>query len=432
MKKQLVLLSALFLTATATFAQFEASGVIRPRTEYRNGFGAPIADDAEPGVGTSTRVRANFGYKHKRFDFFVSFQDVFVWGENRQIKPEDDNNSFNVFQAYTDIKLDTVGKFSLKLGRQVLSYDDQRILGGLDWAQQGRNHDLALLKFKSNGYKLDLGFAFNQDYSHPTGYTSVGNEYSTSAFFTYKTMQMLHANKKWDKLGVSILAMNNGFQDASLGLTDVANLQTIGTHIKFKSGAFDLAANGYIQTGEAIYTNPPGTAGSYQDVSGAFLAGIDFGYKVGKVKLLAGAEIISGNSETEAGKTSAFFPLYGTNHKFNGFMDYFYVGNHANTVGLIDVHVGAKANLGKGWGVLGKVLNFQSEQELASGETQLGTEVDLVVSKKFDGFVLKAGYSQMFESDGMYELKNNGVTADNAAGAQNWAWAMLVFKPKFL
>jgi hypothetical protein len=36
----------------------------------------------------------------------------------------------------------------------------------------------------------------------------------------------------------------------------------------------------------------------------------------------------------------------------------------------------------------------------------------------------------MFASDGMYELK--GVTEDLAAGSQNWAWAMLVLKPKFL
>jgi hypothetical protein len=36
----------------------------------------------------------------------------------------------------------------------------------------------------------------------------------------------------------------------------------------------------------------------------------------------------------------------------------------------------------------------------------------------------------MFASDGMYELK--GITKDAAADGQNWAWAMLVIKPKFL
>ena len=50
--------------------------------------------------------------------------------------------------------------------------------------------------------------------------------------------------------------------------------------------------------------------------------------------------------------------------------------------------------------------------------------------KKFKGFALLLGYSQMFASDGMYELK--GITEDAASDIQNWGWAMLVFKPKFL
>ena len=53
-----------------------------------------------------------------------------------------------------------------------------------------------------------------------------------------------------------------------------------------------------------------------------------------------------------------------------------------------------------------------------------------VFSKKFKGYSLVAGYSQLFANDGMYELK--GVTKNTAADTQNWAWVMLVIKPKFL
>ena len=67
---------------------------------------------------------------------------------------------------------------------------------------------------------------------------------------------------------------------------------------------------------------------------------------------------------------------------------------------------------------------------MASGEKYLGTEIDLVFKQQFKGYALVLGYSQMFASDGMYELK--GITEDLAAGSQNWAWAMLVIKPKFL
>lgn len=423
MKKQYIILGLLLVCMKYAHAQFTLDGEFRPRTEYRHGFGSLIPENVEPGFGISTRARLNAGYKTETYEVYLSFQDVMVWGENRQILPYDLNNSFAIFQAWAELQLGS--GWSTKIGRQVLSYDDQRILGGLDWAQQGRNHDAGLIKYKKDKFALDVALAFNQDYSHPTGFISQGNDYNTSGFFSYKTMQMLHASNKWENFSGSLLVMNNGFQDADAGLGDVANLQTFGAHLKWGKNALTLAANIYLQTGEAIY----GT--SYKNVKGAYLASLDASFKLSpKVGLGAGFEIISGNDKTNTDDTGAFFPLYGTNHKFNGFMDYFYVGNHANNVGLVDIHVGANFKLGETTSLMAKVLNFSAEKDLPSGEKSLGTEVDLVFSKKFKGYGLKIGYSQMFASDGMYELK--GVSKDAAADWQNWAWAMLVIKPKFL
>jgi hypothetical protein len=106
------------------------------------------------------------------------------------------------------------------------------------------------------------------------------------------------------------------------------------------------------------------------------------------------------------------------------------VGNHANSIGLVDLHVSANFTLDESSSLMVKALNFRGEQVLASGEKSLGTEVDLVYKKKFKGYSLMLGYSQMFASDGMYELKE--ITEAAAAGTQNWAWAMLVIKPQFL
>ncbi|WP_027137357.1 alginate export family protein [Gaetbulibacter saemankumensis] len=423
MKKQYVILGLLIGCLQFVHAQFTLDGEFKPRAEYRHGFGSLIQESAEPGFGVSTRVRLNAGYATDVYKLYVSFQDVMVWGENRQILPYDMNNSFAVFQAWAEFQLGS--GWSTKLGRQILSYDDQRILGALDWAQQGRNHDAGLIKYKKNKFAFDLALAWNQDYSDPTGFVSVGNAYNTSGFFSYKTMQMAHLSNAWESFSGSLLLMNNGFQDADASLTDVVNLQTIGVHLKYGKKAFSLAANAYLQTGEAIY----GT--SYKDVKGAYLLGLDLGYKVSsKVGLGAGVELISGNDKTDTSETGAFFPLYGTNHKFNGFMDYFYVGNHANSVGLLDVHVSANFKLNETSNLMAKVLNFSAEKELTSGEKSLGTEVDLVYSKTFKGFGLNLGYSHMFASDGMYELK--GVSESVAADVQNWAWVQLLIKPKFI
>ncbi|MDO6818065.1 alginate export family protein [Zobellia sp. 1_MG-2023] len=429
MKKQYTLLFVLMLTIQFASAQFVLDGEFKPRTEYRNGFGSIIPDALDPGFAIATRLRLNAGYQTEAFKFYMSLQDVMVWGENRQLKPEDSNNSFSVFQAWADIKL--AEGFSTKIGRQMLVYDDQRILGGVDWAMQARNHDAALLQYKKGKFMMDLGLAFNQDFTattgNPGGFQSVGTAYNTTGFFSYKSMQYLYLRHKGEAFSASGLIMNNGFQnftgDADAQVADgVSNLVTLGTHLNYKKGSFGAALNAYLQTGERQNSI---------DVSGAYLLGLDLTYKVSKgVSLGLGAEIISGNDTSTTDKTEAFFPLYGTNHKFNGFMDYFYVGNHANSVGLTDIHASAKFALGETSSLMVKVLNFSGEQELPSGEKSLGTEVDLVFAKTFKGYGLAIGYSQMFASDGMYELK--GVTEADASSAQNWAWVQLTMKPKFL
>lgn len=422
MRKQYVLIGLMILVVQFAQAQFTFNGEFRPRTEYRHGFGSIIAKDADAGFGISTRIRLNTGFKTDAYSFYLSLQDVMVWGENRQILPQDENNSFAVFQAWTNLKLGE--GFSTKIGRQILSYDDQRILGGLDWAQQGRNHDAVLIKYVKDNFKLDFALAYNQDYSNLGGFVSSGTTYNTTGFFSYKTMQMLHLSKTWNKLFGSLLLMNNGFQeyedDGETG-DGTSSLQTFGTHLKYNSGKFGATANAYIQTGKRQ---------GEVAIKGAHLLSLDISYKSSdKVTFGTGVEIISGN-DADAGKTGAFFPLYGTNHKFNGFMDYFYVGNHANSIGLVDIHASANFKLSEKSSLLVKALNFSGEQELASGKKFLGTEIDLVFKRNFKGYALVLGYSQMFASDGMYELK--GITDATAAGNQNWAWAMLVIKPKFL
>jgi len=421
MKLKITLFLLLAFVTITSKAQFSIDAELRPRTEYRHGYSTLIAKDAEPGYGISTRGRLNFGYKAEAYQIYFSMQDVLVWGENRQILPKDLNNSFAIFQAWASVKL---GKnFATKFGRQVLSYDDQRIMGGLDWAQQGRNHDAILLKYNKDKFLFDIGFAFNQDYDNISGFQSAGNTYYTKGFFSYKTMQYGHFKKSWEHFTGSLLILNNGFQnfDDQENQDGISNLQTFGVNLNYGKNQFGVAGNLFFQTGERQ---------GEIDVKGAYLASLEFTFKTNKkMKFGLGGEIISGN-DANSGETGAFFPLYGTNHKFNGFMDYFYVGNHANSIGLIDVHASANFAFSEKSSLLLKVLNFSGEQKLPSGKKSLGTEVDIVYALKLDGFTFKAGYSQMFASKGMYELK--GLEESLAANTQNWAWAMIVFKPKFL
>jgi len=165
--------------------------------------------------------------------------------------------------------------------------------------------------------------------------------------------------------------------------------------------------------------------------------GLEANGKLGSTGLGAGFEIQSGTDQDETdGKNHSFFPLYGTNHKFNGYMDYFYVGNHANSVGLTDIYAKAVFKTGEKSSFLVKAHYFGTAATLldpadgSEADAYLGTEVDLVFTQKLLPFAtLKVGYSQMFASDSMEILKGQVGTA---SGLQNWGWAMLVVKPNLL
>jgi hypothetical protein len=124
-------------------------------------------------VFTSQRTRLSFNYKWNRLLLAVAVQDVRVWGQDASSISYSDGNKLMLHEGWADLivvnKSDTSLKFkildyiSLKIGRQELAYDDVRLLGNLDWLQQARRHDMALLKAKHKGFQLDVGFAYNQN-----------------------------------------------------------------------------------------------------------------------------------------------------------------------------------------------------------------------------------------------------------------------------
>jgi len=154
----------------AANAQLTASGQFRPRTEFRDGYSTLQSKDAETAAFTSQRTRLNVGFTGYRFKFFAAVQDVRVWGQDASSinrTTTEANNGIMLHEAWGEIMLnDTISKIqnlSLKIGRQEIAYDDQKVLGSLDWLQQGRRHDAIVFKFANKGWIADVGAAFNQN-----------------------------------------------------------------------------------------------------------------------------------------------------------------------------------------------------------------------------------------------------------------------------
>ncbi len=401
----------LFFAITKTYSQFTVDAQLRPRFEFRHGYKTLFPDDTNPAAFVSQRTRLNFGYKTEKLHFYLSPQDIRVWGDVPQLNVADENG-FSLHQAWAEIQL--IKEFDLKIGRQEIVYDDQRFFGNVDWAQQGRSHDAAILKFEPTSLKLHLGAAYNQDGEALTGNILTKN--------TYKSFQYVWFHKDWEKLSASFLFLNNGMQyidETDESKNDTRFSQTAGIHLKAKANKFNFVSNLYYQFGNDVANN---------DLS-AYLVSLEASYSaMENLNFTLGGELQSGNDfgAPTNGKNMAFNPLYGTNHKFNGFMDYFYVGNHINNVGLVDIYGNVKYSFNEKSNLFVGIHKFFAAAEIINESSKdLGFEIDLVTSHKLSEFVtVQAGYSQFFASNGIETVKNNFDGNSN-----NWAWAMLTIDP---
>ncbi len=426
----IVAFTAIILCNTA-YAQFKLGAEVRPRSEFRNGFKKLIDKETQkPAFFTEQRTRLTLDYTSEKSKFYVSFQDVRIWGAESQIyKPGVNTSPYftSVNQAWG--QFDMGSKWKMKLGRQEFDYDNARFLGNLGWAQQSRSHDAVLLTFSDSTSTFHIGAAFNQDGNTPEYAKLLGTFYDRPG--NYKTMQFAWYHKNFRGGNLSLLLFNNGVQALDAEENPVTRFsQTFGGISSFNLGKSKLGLEGYYQFGR----DP-----SDKKLS-AYLLALSIAKPIGnKLAITIGGEYLSGTSmETSGDKNNSFNPLYGTNHKFYGFMDYFYVGNPSaqagRTIGLINPYIKTKWTLPKGVSLMAHLHHFISPvtiyndpSELA-GETSgssLGTELDLVLATNVaPGVGLNVGYSQLFATESMQIIKGG-----NHSSVQNWAWVMLTFKP---
>jgi Alginate export len=415
-KLRILQLSTLFCLCLIQrgMAQFTLSAEVRPRAEYRNGFKTLLPSGTDAAFFIEQRSRLNTLFTSEKFDVYISLQDVRTWGAVTQVYKSDPSLQ-NVYQAWASYKFNS--KHSLKVGRMELDYDNVRILGNLNWAAQGRSHDLVKYEYKGNGIALHAGAAFNQDTATPEPAKLSNTYYAVSG--NYKTMQYAWFHKDWEKSGLSLLFLNNGVQ--STADSSVNFSQTLGFYGTRNLGNIGFEYDAYYQLGK----NASGVdVGAYM-----FGANVTFGKKKPH-NVSVGFDYLTGDKANTTDKYEAFNPLYGTHHKFYGYMDYFYVGNSHKNKGLVDFFVKAKFKTGEKSSLVTHAHQFLSQSRITNESNKdlsssLGVEMDIVYALNLTpGVVLNAGYSRLFQSGSLEFLKN--VTDPKAA---SWAWVMIDFKP---
>jgi len=512
----LFLISAL-LHFNPAKAQFSLSGQLRTRAELRDGYGNLVLSEAKKAGFVSQRTRLNFGYKWDLLSFGASVQDIRVWGADASTISTADGNRFMLHEGWaeltlankadTNIKFKLVDQLSLKVGRQELIYDDSRLIGNLDWLQQARQHDMALLKIMHHGWQIDLGYAFNQN-SDAAGVTNtnyvpgnlpayVRNSLGTltplpaglvplaiggsaannstksgtpvysnppgtnGATQNYKSFSSLYVSRKFNQTKVSALLFNDNFGRYKLDSAgSLATGYVYGRRFLPANPAdtYDYGTNSRYTYGLMINPTFGNTSGSgkiaiqaaYYQQSGddrdgnrmnAFHYSIAATYQKGLFSITPGYDVLSGTKSADlaAGKNNSFDPLYGTPHKFWGYMDYFYAGSGSPKGGLNNPYLKFKYTANTF--ALGLDLHhFGLNQDMKKADGTLvgkniGKEADFQLSYNMNKFTnIEVGYSIMKATENMPYAKaqaTNDITAASFDKTGTWAYMILKFTPDF-
>lgn len=403
------------LLATSAFVQAQELDVnlqVRPRFEYRNGYKTLLPKGQKGTSQISQRSRLNFNYKQDDLIVKLTLQNTRTWGDVPTATVSD-KNGVAVFEAWAQYNF--TEKWSARMGRQVLSYYNQRILGEQDWGQQAQSHDAFIVSFHTEKQKLDFGGAYNS-----TAENTVQTPYTVA---NYKALQYAWFHNQFsDAFGLSFLALNTGYEYANADAKLLVDYkQTFGPYLAYKTGKIDSNLWFYGQTGKS----------TDKQVS-AWNAAANFNYSITDAfKAGLGYEFLSGK-DTNDGSTviKSFNPIFGTNHGFNGFMDYFYVGNHLNSVGLQDAFIKLSYNVNK-WQFGLSPHVFLSAADVVTPlnekmDSYLGTEIDASFGYNFKkDITVTGGYSQMFGSKTMEFIKNG-----DAGHTNNWAWLSISVNPR--
>lgn len=369
------------------------------------------------------RTRLSLGYKRPNIEAKVTAQHSGIWGQNNK-------GSFNLYEAWA--KLYTKNGLFAKMGRQVLSYDDERIIGANDWAMAANSHDVLKFGFEGFGHKVHAIFGFNQNAENITG----GTLYSGDS---YKIMHTLwyHYDVPKMPLGVSLLFMNIGMQgekrDAE-GEKKPCNRyqQLVGGYLSYKQGKLSTEASYYHQLGR----------NEKNAKINAWMASIKAQYQItSQVGIVAGYDYLSGDhyeyvrKDGTLGLTqhrvfSGFQPVYGSHHKFYGLMDFFYVQTVKDTFspGLQNLYAGATYSPIKGLNLKATYHYLAMTAIKKDLNKTLGHDIDFEASYQvLKDAKVSLGFSYMTGSEAMEELRC--VEADNNL---KWAWFSLVVSPHII
>jgi len=335
--RTLVLLVMVVLLGGSAIAQdFSFSAQLRERTELD-------AKAISPGGHMDvyhwlrTRFSANAAV-NENVTVFVELQDARQFGTEGTTLNTGASH-FDLRQGFVNVEKIGGGNFDAKLGRQVLAYANERLIGAIDWSHFGQSFDAGVLSANFKNFRVDvIGAAVHRYDNVP--------EYNRDHFLTGLWGVW---NPTADKNSVQpFFLYDNPMSPVGLqGATVRLRRFTTGLYTNWTMNNLDIEFDGAFQFGEFPQVK---TADDKAVALAAHMVGVRVGYTLpgsANFRIGVGFDRLSGNNAPDEGKqeetVESFSTLFATNHKFYGHMDYFSFENTYNNLGLHDIMLNLSA-----------------------------------------------------------------------------------------
>jgi hypothetical protein len=324
------------------------------------------------------RTRLNFSYASESAKALFQLQDSRIFGSEASTLANTGN--IDLHQAYLTFEGIFSSLYKLSLGRKELAFDNQRFVGSVGWHNVGRSFDGVFVSTKTEERSLNLFFTTLKE---SVAKTDSGNVY----FYGFHGNWRLNSAWRLSGFYYERKTSNAPTRHQTVGFYNTLKTRSVFAELHY------ARQFGKSQTGASI-------AGNYAAVSATIKTSE-------KLALLVSYETISGD-DTSSGDFEGFDLLYGTNHKFNGIADKFFVGGSKLIHnGLNSVRLGLKWNnalqLDAHVFFNGEKTSFNTEN-LAAGET-IASEYDFRYSFDYSKNVrvnFGAAYFSYAETDITY------------------------------
>jgi len=331
--------------------QWDFAGNERFRYESKQSYGvqglAGSADFREHGAASSNdyflnRLRFHIGYTDKWWNAYVEPQSSAaisdarfayantpaVPGTVKKLGNGPESDTIDLHQAYVTIGNHKEFPVSLKVGRQELSYGEERLVGAFAWNNIGRAFDAVKLRWQNEWFGADF-FAshpvipedgkFDEENSHDW----FSGVYATSMKIPKNILDVYFLSRNTDRQAINIVA------SPQFGQPTARDIYTVGGRLKSKPGEignWDYSLEGAYQFGDFA-----ATATSARLAQDAYMFVVQGGYTFADLwatpRLGVEFDYSSGDGNSKDGAHGTFENLFPTNHKFYGSMDFISLQN---------------------------------------------------------------------------------------------------------